>query len=261
MILKLNYFDLISPHPIPIRDVGSIISPTLKDISRIGIETYNYFLYLLSIDIRTYFIMNGQLIQYETMSEEDINKLNLFDLIVSNVQFTNIFKMSLDFFIKETVTFNEKIKCFVIQKNTDKTSENINGNIIGVITKNNYLQVCNIIQMRNNIQSKNQEDLSTVKSKKALEIMKKLQLGRTKKTQQAKADKNMDLGNILSAVANRHPSLNMINIWDLTIYQLWDAFSRLANNNIYDIQAMSVAAWGDKDKHFDIASWYKKINL
>ena len=70
----------------------------------------------------------------------------------------------------------------------------------------------------------------------------------------------MELANIISAVANKSQNLNILNIWDLTVFQLWDCFSRLTNNSIYDIQSMSVAAWGDKDKHFDVTSWFKRID-
>ena len=70
----------------------------------------------------------------------------------------------------------------------------------------------------------------------------------------------MELGNIISAVANKSQSLNILNIWDLTVYQLWDCFSRLSNNSIYDIQSMSVAAWGNKDNYFDATAWFKRID-
>lgn len=90
--------------------------------------------------------------------------------------------------------------------------------------------------------------------------MEKLKKGREEKAKQTKADKNMELGNIISAIANKSQSLNILNIWDLTIFQLWDCFSRLSNNNMYDIQSMSVAAWGDKDNHFDATAWFKRID-
>ncbi len=70
----------------------------------------------------------------------------------------------------------------------------------------------------------------------------------------------MELGNIISAVAGKSQTLNLLNIWDLTVFQLWDSFFRLSSNNLYAIQSMSVAAWGDKDKHFDAASWFRRIN-
>ena len=90
--------------------------------------------------------------------------------------------------------------------------------------------------------------------------MKKLQKGRAVKAKQSKSDKNMELGNIISAVANKSHSLNILNIWDLTVFQVWDCFLRLSNNSIYDIQSMSVAAWGNKDNYFDANAWYKKID-
>ena len=70
----------------------------------------------------------------------------------------------------------------------------------------------------------------------------------------------MELGNIISAVANKSHSLNILNIWDLTVFQVWDCFSRLSNNSIYDIQSMSVAAWGNKDNAFDISAWFKRMD-
>ena len=80
------------------------------------------------------------------------------------------------------------------------------------------------------------------------------------KTLQFNNKNNMELGNIISAVANKSQSLNIINIWELTVYQVWDCFSRLSNNSIYDIQSMSVAAWGNKDNYFDATAWFKRID-
>ena len=80
------------------------------------------------------------------------------------------------------------------------------------------------------------------------------------KAKQTKSDENLELGNIISAVANKSQSLNILNIWDLTVFQVWDCFSRLSNNSIYAIQSMSVAAWGNKDNSFDAAAWFKRID-
>lgn len=90
--------------------------------------------------------------------------------------------------------------------------------------------------------------------------MKKIQKGRTEKSNTKTIDNNMELGNIISAVANKSHSLNILTIWDLTVFQLLDCFSRLSNNSIYDIQSMSVAAWGNKDNYFDATAWFKRID-
>lgn len=224
--MKLNYFDLLSPAPVNIPQVGGILSPTLKDISSIGIQTYQYYLTIL----HTY--------------------MQQYDLLTANIQSALFLQNLLNFFIKENVVYSAQEQCFLVQENAQT---------IGRITKEVYPQICDLICQRNCIRSSQEEDLSKIKSKKALEILKKLQKGRSEKSRQTKADQNMELGNILSAVANKSHSLNILNIWDLTVFQLWDCFSRLSNNNIYNIQSMSVAAWGNKDKSFDAAAWYKNI--
>ena len=239
--MKLSYFDLISPCPIHVSGVGDIFSPTLRRIAQIGAETYNFYLSLLLADEKTLF---------------------------SDDAMTDFLINALAFFFKEEIFYYSDERCFIVTNNAASVITDIEAlsggrklsdtDIVGVITGDNFSQICDLILQLNNIKRRD-EDISKVKNKKALDILKKIQKGRAERQKNKKADKNMEIANIISAVANRHPSLNMINIWDLTIYQLWDAFARLSNNSIYDIQSMSVAAWGDKDNHFDAAAWFKRI--
>lgn len=261
--MKLSYFELLSPDPVHIQKIGTIISPKLKDISSIGINTYQYYLSVLLMDLNTYFTMIGQNEQFELLTEAEKAQLNIFDLFTISRDSINLLQTVLNFFIMEDVVYSTEHKSFLVQadKSDLKNVEALEKHeTVGIISKETYPQVCDIICQRNYIKSNKQDDLSKVKSPKALEIMKKLQNGRAKKAKQSKADKNMELGNIISAVANKSQSLNILNIWDLTVYQLWDCFWRLSNNSIYNIQSMSVAAWGDKDNHFDAASWFKTID-
>ncbi len=46
-MIKLDYFDKISPLGVLVKDVGRIHSPFLKDIARVGYKQYQYFLTLL----------------------------------------------------------------------------------------------------------------------------------------------------------------------------------------------------------------------
>lgn len=248
--MKLNYFDLLSPDPIYIQKVGGIISPKLKDISSIGINTYQYYLTILLMDLKTYFTIIGQQEQFKLIPEKDKKQMSIFELLTIDNDSINLLQTVLNFFIKENVMYSNEHNMFFVQKDNE---------IIGTISKEIYPQICDIICQRNYVKSNQEEDLSKIKSKKALEILKKLKKGRTEKEKISKADKNMELGNIISAVANKSQSLNILNIWDLTVFQIWDCFARLNNNNIYDIQSMSVAAWGDKDNHFDATAWFKRI--
>ena len=261
--MKLSYFELLSPEPVYVQKVIGIISPKLKDIASIGINTYQYYLSVLLVDLKTYFTMIGKSEQFELLTDTEKAQISIFDLLTVNMDSIKLLQAVLNFFIKEDVVYSIDNRCFLIKKNIPVPN---NGEIteeyttVGSISRETYPQVCDIICQRNYIKSNQQDDLSKVKSKKALEIMKKLQKGRYEKARQTKTDKNMELGNIISAVANKSPSLNIINIWDLTVYQVWDCFMRLSNNSIYNIQSMSVAAWGNKDNQFDAASWFKRID-
>lgn len=188
---------------------------------------------------------------------EDINSLTLFDLIVMCDNEIPIWTQVLNFFIYEDVEYNKENQVFIV---TDKLEENDKKNVVGIIHRDNFQFVVDIICQKNYVQSNKDEDISSIKSSKARAIMEKILKGRKQKNQNAKSNPDMELSNIISAVANKHPSLNMTNIWNLTVYQLWDSFNRTISNNIYTIRSMSVAAYGDKNNSFDINEWYKRLN-
>lgn len=261
--MNLSYFQLLSPNPIHIPEVGGVISPTLKDISSIGQDRYQYYLNILLIDLKRFFVMIERPDDYEKLTDEEKYSVNIYDLLTQDNQSAILLQNALDFFIKEKVEFSIQnrvfeVKRIVITENQKDMARKYE--TIGIISRENYQSVVDVILQRNNIKTKDITDPSKVKSKKALSILNKLKKGRENMAKATKADENMELGNIISAVANKSQSLNMLNIWELTVYQLWDCFTRLANNNIYDINAASVSAWGDKDKKFDFNGWFKKLN-
>jgi len=256
--MKPDYFDLLSPSPILLPGVGSVLSPTLRDISVLGIHTYHYYLSVLSMDVKTYFSMMPNPEQYDFISEEELSRLNMFDLLTVHPSSAAFLAAILHFFLKEEVSFSEEEGCFLVTTEDDSQNEALTGKI----TRENYEALCSLICRRNNVRFQRELPLSDVKSKKAREIMKKLKKGRAEKAKSGKkTDTSTELGNVISAVASRHPSLNPLNIWDITVFQLWDAFFRLSNNQIYNIESMSVAAWGNKDNHFDAAGWFKPLDL
>lgn len=248
MYMKLNYFDLLSPNPIQAPNAGGILSPTLRSISSVGYNTYQHYLSVILTHPAFCGTADGGEDTFFLLSEQE--KLNcIFEMLAANEPYAALLQKALNFFFRETVTYAPGYQGFSVQ------SDN---RLIGLVTKENYPEVCDVIRQRNHIEIPQKEDLSKVKSKKAMEIVKKLQAGRKEKSTHTQPNLNMELGNIISAVANKSLSLNPLNIWDLTIYQLWDSFARISNNNIYDMQLLSTAVWGDKDHHFDAAMWFKK---
>lgn len=251
--MKLDYFDLLSPEPIYFESIGGIKSPTLKEIRTIGYNMYQMYLTVLLLSPESYFDMIRQPEYYDSLSTDIKRNLNSFDLITGNKEMCSIMEHALNFFLESDVRYSSNHKGFLLY---DKNTPDIPA---GIIHKDVWPQLCDIILQRNYIRQSG-EQVSEIKSKRALAIMQKLKKGRETNAKKGKSDKNMEIGNIISAVAGKSNSLNLINIWDITIYQLWDSFYRIYNHNILDIQSISVAVWGDKDNHFDAAAWFKSLN-
>lgn len=247
--MKLELFDLLSFEPAVLSNVGSIRSPLLKDIAKIRCSTYQSYISLLLLTPKMYYEMSGK-------KEEVPPDLSVYDLITSDETMYKAVEAALDFFFCEKVVYQPEHRMFF----TYSGAAGPYGDPLptGIIHRDIYSQVCDLILQQNYIQKK-EEDLSEIKNKRALSIAMKLQRGREAKQTKARSNQNMELGNIISAVAAKHESLNPLNIWDITVYQLWDTFYRLCSNNILAIQSMSVAAWGDKEKQFDASGWFQRI--
>lgn len=255
----LSYIDLLSPQPLMLQGIGGVTCPTLRQIQQIGYDTYQLYLSIILMTPQTYFSMvkdrpsdfsvSTQELPMETTKEET----SIYELITGNPKLCPLAEHALDFFLTGFVRFSPEYQCFFLYEMEPKKDTYQKPD--GVIHKNLWQQLCQIIAQRNYVEYPTASALQ-VKSQKAKKRLARLEQLRPK---HQKVDRNMDIGNIISAVASKSPSLNLINIWDMTIYQLWDTFYRLCNNHILNIQSMSVAAWGDQNHNFDSSSWYKNL--
>lgn len=268
--MKLDYGTLLSFSPIKLQCGCSIRSPLLRELSELTFPTYHSYLASLLIDIESYY--NGidsnefeyyknytrdeqELIrkirsEYESMTEEEQSTMQPIDILSFDPKFIGNISKALSFFIQCDVHYSPDYQAFIHIE--DKA-------ITCAISRTIYAEVIDIILQRNGIQ---QHTTNQNKPKFKTKLAEKLYL-RTLKAESTKDksnDKHMEIPNILSSVAAKHNSLNIINIWDITIYQLYDQFKRLQNNSLFEIQSLSVAAWGDEKNKFDPAGWYKNLN-
>lgn len=75
-------------------------------------------------------------------------------------------------------------------------------------------------------------DAADAKNKTAAKIIEKLNKRKKAKEKSAKPDPKLELPNIISAISACHSSINILNIWDLTVYQVYDLFARMQQNTI-----------------------------
>lgn len=114
MMLELSRLDLLSPYPTWVDGVGSILSPTITAISRLGGEgEYN-------ARVNTLLINKAQFLESisENLTEAQLKELDKLPLLVLLCLFDNVRDVLLDalnFFIAEDVLFSAEAACFVTE--------------------------------------------------------------------------------------------------------------------------------------------------
>lgn len=273
--MKLDYFSLLSFEPITFRGIGSVKSPRLSDIAKITYPVYMSYVSALLLDARSYYeilqhigdayfldmseneihLITQVQSEYFALNEEEKKEITFFDIAVFDPKLRDDMKKAFGFFLTDEVIYSEKDKAFITFDGT--LDPNGQKKPTGIINRYNYFDFVDIIFQRINIKRADSVENSKVKNKTAEKILQKLQKGKQQKKQND--DKKMELANIISSLSSHSQSINMINIWDLTIYQLNDQFIRQRFGDSYLISSMSVAAYGDKDNKFDDTRWFSAI--
>lgn len=257
--MRLDYGTQISPVPITL-SIGVLRKPTLSEISKISFEKFGYYEFLLTMNPETYYTKirdNDGQEYWESLTEEEQNKITLYDLITEDDKLQYLYTEILNFFFVETVVYREGL--FILLKEpVDNIDEIMDSDmIVGVIHKGLLPQVIEIIQQICCLFAEEEEEIDDSKFKNAL--AKKLfeRMRNAQKEQKKKINKNLTVPNIISSLCTKHPSLNYTNIWELTIFQLIDTFNRMQANSMYEIDSTRVSVWGDEKKTFDATLWYK----
>jgi len=120
-----------------------------------------------------------------------------------------------------------------------------------IIHRDNWNSICKIIKMQNCVQKIEKETYNPANDK-AREIIKKIEANKKNIPQK----EFITLASMISGVAWKSHNLNIIDIWDITIYQLYDALNRLNLIDDYQFTLNGIYAGTVDGKKIDM----KKIN-
>lgn len=260
--MRLDYGTQLSPVPITL-SIGTLRKPTLKEISQITFDRFSFYEFFLKLSPETYYTKlrteNDGEAYWNSLTEEERDGITIYDIIKEDEQIRNTYVEIFNFFFVETIIYQEGF-FILLKENTsiDKPDEIKKEQVRGAIAKDNFSQVMSLLQQICCIYNE-EESLDDIKFKNNLarKLMEKMLKAKKKEQEAKKSDLNLTIPNIISSIANKHPSLNYLNIWDLTIFQLLDAFNRIQANSMYDIDSTRVSVWGDEKKTFDVSLWYK----
>lgn len=234
----VDAFTLISGGSYPYHNMLRVIPPTLGKIRDVGIDRYNgYLSTMLSAPDDLLEALGVDVSILDECPKDPLIFMTLFPPL------RNELIAAVSFFIDKTLTYDDEIGYCVDGE---------------VLTLDEFRDVRSII-----LQLCCVEDSVTPPKKFRNEKARKIyELIQARKAEQAKAAKkskkeNPDtaLPNLISAFCANSQSYNLLNVWDLTIYQFYDQYHRLDTKIQLDVFGLRWAAWGKKD--FDFSLWHK----
>lgn len=220
-------------------DIGKLkLSPlTLNEIIEVGFETYNKYLSILCLDSDSI---------KEMLNIEDDSIIQPFEYLYwnckQNEEAKDLILKSLNLFLKEQVQFFID-GCFIVGDiNEGKFLSFDNYNyFIDILKKQNCIETSKRVKPQNNKQKDFLQQLKQMKEK------------------YAKHEQTKDMSDIISSVCSKHPSINVFNVGNLTIYQLIDQFKRLNMIDEYYLNAESLLHGANKDE-IKLIHWSSKNN-
>lgn len=205
-----------------------------------GYELYNYYLMNLTADSS----------DFNFNDDVDISKIGIGDIILSGMynaddKYRVFIIDALEFFLQDEVRFIPKQGCFCIGKDEN----------ISILFKDNFEKFKEILIQQNCV-NKNQDDGMKMANSKAEEIRQKILKGKSKLKNKKNEVTFNDLISVLAS--NGENGLNILNIWNLTIYQFQDQFARMQMIEDFDMNFRQLLA-GAKKEDVDLKHYIRPI--
>lgn len=253
--MKLDYGTQISPIPITL-SIGTMKKPTLREIAQLTFDKFSEYEFFLKLTPKLYYTIirkDSGKEYWDSITEEEQSIIDIYSIIENDENIQNIYVEIFNFFFVENVVYEKGFFILFKQENASCIEQ-----VQGAIAKENFSQVIDLLQQICCIRNEEEkiEDMK-FKNNLAKKLMEKMLKAKKEEKKAKKADLDLTIPNIISSVSNKHPSLNYLNIWDLSIFQLLDAFNRMQTNSMYEIDSTRVSVWGDEKKTFDFSLWYK----
>lgn len=252
--MRFSYEDLISGDSIPVLGIAHFRSPKLKELKPtqgVGINKYGLYLSLMTWEQED-LIEFIRAIRRKRMAPLDKAKdLNVFQILSLVSIGQELYKEAIGFFIDEELTWDDENKRFLVK--TKGTGE-----LYGEINNDNFEDVRDMILQVNYIAIGNNGKPVRFDSPEAKRAWEQMQKYKKKVKKPKSKDESMSLGNIISKLCVVSNGYTLLNIYELTIFQLYDQFFQygyIRGINLHD-RIFSIHG----GKKFDIQSWLKPLS-
>ena len=228
---------LLAGLPLEIKGVCKVCPLTLREISTINYTTYQSLLINLIADIK----------DFKLSENVDTSNISFWDILISNMvyaddDYRNAIMDGLTLFLRtDNIFFDTKNLLFFVDGNE------INKDVFEKIRE--YLRYINCINL-------NKKDEFKPANKKAEEIMKKIMKGRmavNKKNQ-------IEFDDLISSYCEKNNSVNIMTVWDMTLYQFNFQFSRMQMLEGYQVGIQQLLA-GAKSEEVKLKHYVRPISV
>lgn len=228
---NLSEFVLISGADIHLDCGVTLRQPKLSDIRELGYDTYRTYL-------SQFLMTRDTLLELLKVDPEQVPaELTLYLMLGSLHDIREMLVPAFSFFVVGQCTWPDEFL-------------RVDGR---PLDNAGYEEICESILQLSYIASAKPKETKFA-SAAAKRIHERLQKGR-ESLQRAKKDANTEIPNLIGAVAAMHGGYTLFNIWDLTVYQLYDQFARVNTKVQLSVYGQRWAAWGEKD--FDTTMWFQ----
>lgn len=238
-------------------DVGGVLvkQPTLHEIFKeAGYDAYSAYVYVLGLTLEQFFEATEKHIPglrqaFEEMSPELQEQLNTYEVLLAEPNWRALLMKALSFFVIGDIVFDEETGRLMVARD---------GHEAVVITVDLFRNIRSFVYQagcfKREEEKPKEEQFANSAAKRIYEELMAIK-GEMKKKTKETLNPNMELWNLIGAVSTKSHGYTLLNIWGLTVWQLYDQFSRINTNTYLEGYAFKWAAWGT-DK-FDFDSWYK----
>ena len=249
ILMKIDKGSLLSPFPLNFYGL-KIYKPTLREIyGEIGFANYNRYTNLLTMS-------NIEIEKYYNSINQPVEELEPFLWLLKMAKQDNTFLLEL------TLAFFTYLKKKLIIKD-DKFYFQEDKKFF-CLTRENFSDFQKIIRLLNcaDLDEDEEEEREIITDnlkmkKKFLEKRKKLKEAKAKeKLKNQQKGEKIDAAGVISALCVYNSGYNMMNVWDLTIYQLYNQFQKSQKKEKHDNDYSALLAGADSKK-IKLTNWIK----
>lgn len=222
--------------PIPVDSLGYLYPLTLDEISEIGEYKYNQYIFSTNLKKENFGLENEEITQFELT----------FLYCRQDESFRKMFLDSFSCFFRERVYYHENGFFYL-----GIPEENM------VIGLDKFDEILKIIKKQNFVNDKEKEEEFNPADERTKELIDKLKYFRQLVKEQNQ-EKGLNLNDITQIVAAHSPNINIFNVWDLTVYQLYTLYIRLMMKENFGLEYAKYVQGGDP-KDLKLDHWASKI--